>query len=163
MSTCHTAPRCTTLLNNIPHFATHCNYLPPARSAFRARKQEPWRRPCGSTHCNTLQHTATHCNTLQLFAAGAIICRRRARPFAQESKIPGVAYADQHTATHCNTLQHTAIICRQRNYLPPAQLFAAGALGLSRKKASLGVAHVCVCLFDFFFRRLLRPSVCVCL
>jgi len=35
---------------------------------------------------NTLQHTATLCNTLQLFASGAIICRRRARPFAQESE-----------------------------------------------------------------------------
>jgi len=35
----------------------------------------------GTTHCNTMQHTATQCNTLQ------------------------------HTATHCNTLQHTATYC----------------------------------------------------
>jgi len=49
-------------------------FVPP-RWAHSASLHDPMPLRCGgTTHCNTLQHTATHCNTLQ------------------------------HTATHCNTL-----------------------------------------------------------
>ena len=56
------------------------------KSQFNFKAQSRFNRSnhCGSTHCNTLQHTAPHCNTLQ------------------------------HTAAHCNTLQqmqHTSNQC----------------------------------------------------
>jgi len=69
----HTA----THFNTLQYTVTHCEWSEAVVLTRYVRID----MLMGSTHCNTLQHTATHCNTLQ------------------------------HTATHCNTLQHKATLC----------------------------------------------------